>query len=74
MKTSAWVILVVMLACASGCARPDWIERTLVTVDVTGVWYGEAQGAWNIQPYVWLDLQQGGPKANGASVWPTICA
>ena len=28
---AAWVF-------ASGCARPDWIEQTLVTVDVTGVW------------------------------------
>ena len=25
---------------ASGCAKPDWIEQTLVTVDVTGTWVG----------------------------------
>jgi hypothetical protein len=24
------------LAVGSGCARSDWIDRTLVTVDVTG--------------------------------------
>jgi hypothetical protein len=29
------------LLLGSGCvSRPDWIEATLVTVDVTGVWYG----------------------------------
>jgi len=25
---------------ASGCAQKDWIDRTLVTVDVTGNWHG----------------------------------
>ena len=24
----------------AGCAKPDWIESTLVTVDVTGQWKG----------------------------------
>jgi hypothetical protein len=33
MKTIAWGMLVAALACGSGCARPDWIEQTLVTVD-----------------------------------------
>jgi hypothetical protein len=28
------------LAFGSGCAKTDWIGRTLVTVDVTGSWYG----------------------------------
>jgi len=27
-----------MLALGSGCAKSDWIGRTLVTVDVTGTW------------------------------------
>ena len=27
---------------AAGCARADWIEGTLVTVDVAGVWKGRA--------------------------------
>jgi hypothetical protein len=30
----------VPLLVAFGCARPDWIEQTLVTMDVTGVWIG----------------------------------
>ena len=28
------------LVLAAGCARSDWIESTLVTVDVTGRWTG----------------------------------
>ena len=40
MRTIAWAILVAALAGGSGCARPDWIEQTLVTVDVTGTWRG----------------------------------
>jgi hypothetical protein len=32
------------LAFDSGCAKTDWIGRTLVTVDVTGSWYGRASG------------------------------
>ena len=45
MKTIAWGILVAALACGSGCARPDWIEQTLVTVDVTGTWQGSVGGS-----------------------------
>ena len=33
-------VLGVALMLASGCAQKDWIDRTLVTVDVTGVWEG----------------------------------
>jgi hypothetical protein len=61
MKNIARVILVTALACGSGCARPDWIERTLVTVDVTGVWSGTATG--NLQ--VELELRQEGPRVTG---------
>ena len=39
------LIIVAALAFGSGCARTDWIERTLVTVDVTGTWYGSVGGA-----------------------------
>jgi len=31
-----WVVIVVAVVFASGCAQKDWIDRTLVTVDVTG--------------------------------------
>ena len=40
MNTIARMILVAVLAFGSGCAKPDWIEQTLVTVDVTGRWQG----------------------------------
>jgi len=51
---------------ASGCPRSDWIQSTLVTVDVTGVWQGNA-----IRPaaygtgFMELTLQQNGPKVTG---------
>lgn len=32
------MILVPVLALGSGCARTDWVQSTLVTVDVTGQW------------------------------------
>jgi hypothetical protein len=68
MKTITSVILVLALAFGSGCARPDWIERTLVTVDVTGVWSGQslrAVAAGGTFAELTLDLQQEGPKVKG---------
>jgi hypothetical protein len=40
MARSPWWLVGVVLLAASGCARPDWIESTLVTVDVGGTWNG----------------------------------
>jgi hypothetical protein len=45
MNTITRVILMAILAFGSGCAKPDWIEQTLVTVDVTGRWTGKWSGA-----------------------------
>jgi hypothetical protein len=36
MKTLAALLIVATLLAGVGCAKTDWIERTLVTVDVTG--------------------------------------
>ena len=61
---TAWFALGFFLLTAAGCARPDWIEQTLVTVDVTGVWRGDytrGQGRGDID----LTLQQSGPKVTG---------
>jgi hypothetical protein len=72
MKTIARVILVAALASGSGCATPpDWIQRTLVTVDVTGHWHGAtlAGSGTSFKPEVWLDLQQEGPKVKGSIQW-----
>jgi hypothetical protein len=65
-KTIARVLLAAVLACGAGCTTPpDWIERTLVTVDVSGRWHGIAPGSRRV-PELWLDLQQEGPKAKGS--------
>jgi hypothetical protein len=40
MKTIAGLFLATFLTMSVGCAQKDWIDRTLVTVDVTGTWYG----------------------------------
>jgi hypothetical protein len=72
MTTIARVVLVAALASGSGCATPpDWIQRTLVTVDVTGHWHGAtlAGSGTSFRPEVWLDLQQEGPKVRGFIVW-----
>jgi hypothetical protein len=68
METLAWGILVVAtLACGSSCARPDWIEQTLVTVDVTGTWQGSVGGigALSVGWYE-LTLEQQGAQVKGS--------
>jgi hypothetical protein len=65
MKTIAWVILAVALASGSGCARSDWIERALFTVDVSGVWYGELRTSVH-RMELSIDLKQEGPKVEGS--------
>ncbi len=46
MKTAGATLIAAALLFASGCVtRPDWIEATLVTVDVNGVWQGAISGA-----------------------------
>jgi hypothetical protein len=75
MKTITGVLLIAAaLAFGSGCARPDWIERTLVTVDVTGTWEGSAvrggQGS-----FLRFNLEQQGPQVKGfmRNVASSIC-
>ena len=38
MKTFAGLLLATLLAMSGGCAKQDWIDRTLVRVGVTGTW------------------------------------
>jgi len=62
MNTIARVVLVATLALGPGCAKSDWIQQTLVTVDVTGVWVGSTvKGDREVQ----LVLEQQGPQAKG---------
>ena len=59
MHTVASVVVVALLALGSGCARTDWIEQTLVTVDVTGTWVATG-------PNLQLTLKQEGQKVTGS--------
>src|SRR5262249_61346117 len=48
------------------CAQKDWIDRTLVTENVTGVWDGSFVGGC---PHgMRLDLQQNGSKVTGVAI------
>jgi hypothetical protein len=68
MKTIGTILVAVTMMCASGCTHSDWIDRTLVTVDVTGTWHGWAivsnQASANSE--IWLVLKQEGPRATGS--------
>ena len=67
MKTIGGVLLLVTLTFGAGCAKSDWIDRTLVTVDVTGVWEG-TQTPHNPQELtnpIELVLEQKGAKVTG---------
>ena len=61
------LVLGLTLAFASGCARPDWIEQTLVTADVTGVWTGASTAGLLAGASIEarLDLEQQGQKVVG---------
>ena len=65
----SWVAIGLFVLSATGCARPDWIEQTLVTVDVTGEWRGSwassAIGSHAGNRPVVLTLRQNGPKVTG---------
>jgi len=64
--TDGTLLMAAALATGSSCARPDWIDRTLVTVDVTGVWSGEiAQSGSMSHRELYLELKQEGPKVTG---------
>jgi hypothetical protein len=64
MKALVGILVATTMVFASGCAKQDWIDRTLVTVDVTGVWRGVMTVGG--QNYDWeLTLQQVGPKVTG---------
>jgi hypothetical protein len=69
MKAIAGLLLTTMLTLSAGCAQKDWIDRTLVTVDVTGVWTGRAyipHAVTGLIIDVRLDLEQEGPKVKGS--------
>ena len=66
---AAWLVIGVALALASGCAQSDWIDWTLVTVNVTGEWRGDwavsVPGTYAGNRPVVLTLRQSGPRVTG---------
>jgi hypothetical protein len=68
MKSFEGVLIAAVIVLTAGCARTDWIDRTLVTVDVTGVWSGRAyipHTTAGLIIDVRLDLAQDGPQVTG---------
>jgi len=55
-----------MLLGVAGCAqKTDWVEGTLVTVDVTGIWKGRVIGQGGIGGDFEMTLTQRGAKVTG---------
>jgi hypothetical protein len=65
MRAMARVLILAALVFGSGCARTDWIERTLVTVDVTGTWTGSLIGGANTSATLSFELEQQGSTVKG---------
>jgi hypothetical protein len=59
------VFICAVLAFGLGCAKTDWIDRTLVTVDVTGTWLGSFGGAGPALRDVVFELEQKGSTVTG---------
>jgi hypothetical protein len=67
-RVIAAMLMLAALAIGGGCTTsPDWIDRTLVTVDLTGTWQGlgaSAIGSGSVS--FELTLKQHGPKVAGS--------
>jgi hypothetical protein len=68
-RVSAMLIAAVLLLSPACVQQPDWIESTLVTVDVTGLWEGWVAGSPGMagvgDQRATLNLEQEGPKVRG---------
>jgi hypothetical protein len=62
MKTLVVVLIAATLLVCPACAKTDWIDRTLVTVDVTGNWAGVLEG---VGRDVSFELEQQGSTVKG---------
>jgi hypothetical protein len=68
MRSIVCLLIAATLAVGSGCAKTDWIDRTLVTVDVTGTWNGSVGGmgtSGGKPPDFLLELEQQGSMVKG---------
>jgi hypothetical protein len=63
----AWMVAGLLVSATLSCTRPDWIQSTLVTVDVSGEWQGNVTrlGGSYGPGLIQLSLQQSGPKVKG---------
>jgi hypothetical protein len=59
MKAIAGMLIAAMLVVGFGCAKTDWIDRTLVTVDGAGTWRNVGSGSYR------FELKQNGPNVSG---------
>jgi hypothetical protein len=66
MKAIVGLLVAAGLAVGSGCANTDWIDRTLVTVDVTGTWSGYLAGSGSSPGDLWFELEQQGSTVKGS--------
>ena len=64
MNLTIRLLVTTTLLLASGCAKTDWIDRTLVTVDVTGTWEGTFFGAATSLDFQ-FELEQQGSTVKG---------
>ncbi|HKE11778.1 MAG TPA: hypothetical protein VKE73_09410 [Myxococcota bacterium] len=67
MRSLGGLLLATMLVVGAACARSDWIDRTLVTVDVTGNWHGKVTGLGGafLIGDLFLELAQQGSTVKG---------
>src|SRR5262245_59730168 len=68
MRAATRLALALALATGLGCVKQDWIDRTLVTESVTGVWEGSmasSGGQPSIREDIRLALEQKGPNVTG---------
>jgi hypothetical protein len=63
MKIMGGMLLAAVLWIGSGCTRSDWIDRTLVTVDVTGTWEGTSSSGASYH----FTLAQLGTRVQGSA-------
>src|SRR5262245_2984742 len=68
MRFTSLVLVVVALVLGFGCAKTDWIDRTLVTVDVTGTWQTNEGGLFV------LKLDQQGSRVTGSMLMQGIAS
>jgi hypothetical protein len=68
MKAIVGLLIAATLAVGSGCAKTDWIDRTLVTEDVRGSWSGfwaEGRQGAGATVVLLFELEQRGSTVKG---------